>query len=569
MARPSEGKGAEERSPPRVVILGGGYGGVYTALNLQKAARRGQIELSLVSRDNFFLSQPMLAEMVSGSIEPPHIVNPIRRLLPDTNFHQAEVDAIDVENRTVIIRYPGGHAHYREIPYDHLVIAVGSSTDLSRLPGMAEYAFPFKTLGDGFSLRNHLISVMERAEVEDDPEEKRELLSFVVVGGGYTGVEVAAEINSFVREASQSYRHVDPGEVKVILLQGGGRILPELNEEQAAFSHRLLERRGIEVRLNTRIKGATAQTAILSDELTIPTRTLVAAIGSAPNRLLDTIPCSRDPWSRVVVDETLAVPECPEVWALGDCAAVPDLHKGGTCPPTAQYALREAKHLARNILAAIKGQRLRPFSYRNMGVFVPLGRFSAAGDVMGLKVSGFLAWWLYRTYYLYQLPRLERKLRVMIDWTLELIFRRDIVKMDVIPSQGINRVHYEEGEIIYRQGGLARNFYIIISGEVGVYRQGNGEERSVATLRAGEFFGEMSLLQGVRHTASVRALTPVDLLAMNGTDFSALAASSRSFGELLADVMRQRLSGSDITGVSRAGLDGENGRTVSTSGREE
>ncbi|MFB3097712.1 MAG: cyclic nucleotide-binding domain-containing protein, partial [Dehalococcoidia bacterium] len=291
--------------------------------------------------------------------------------------------------------------------------------------------------------------------------------------------------------------------------------------------------------------------------------------GSAPNRLLDTIPCSRDPWSRVVVDETLAVPECPEVWALGDCAAVPDRHKGGTCPPTAQYALREAKHLARNILAAIKGQRLRPFSYRNMGVFVPLGRFSAAGDVMGLKVSGFLAWWLYRTYYLYQLPRLERKLRVMIDWTLELIFRRDIVKMDVIPSQGINRVHYEEGEIIYRQGGLARNFYIIIAGEVGVYRQGNGEERSVATLRAGEFFGEMSLLQGVRHTASVRALTPVDLLAMNGTDFSALAASSKGFGELLADVMRQRLSGSDITGVSRAGLDGENGRTVPTSGREE
>jgi len=354
---------------------------------------------------------------------------------------------------------------------------------------MAEYAFPFKTLGDGFSLRNHLISVMERAEVEDDPEEKRELLSFVVVGGGYTGVEVAAEINSFVREASQSYRHVDPEEVKVILLQGGDRILPELNEKQAAFSHRLLERRGIEVRLNTRIKGATAQTAILSDELTIPTRTLVAALGSAPNRLLDTIPCSRDPWSRVVVDETLAVPECPEVWALGDCAAVPDVRRGGTCPPTAQYALREAKHLARNILAAIKGQRLRPFSYRNMGVFVPLGRFSAAGDVMGLKVSGFLAWWLYRTYYLYQLPRLERKLRVMIDWTLELIFRRDIVKMDVIPSQGINRVHYEEGEIIYRQGGLARNFYIIIAGEVGVYRQENGEERSVATLRAGEFFG--------------------------------------------------------------------------------
>ncbi|MEE8157743.1 MAG: FAD-dependent oxidoreductase, partial [Dehalococcoidia bacterium] len=313
----SKGTKTEDQRPPRVVILGGGYGGVYTALNLQKAARRGQIDLSLVSRDNFFLYQPMLAEVVSGSIEPPHIVNPIRRLLPHTDFYQAEVDAIDVENRAVIVRYSGGHAHLEEIPYDHLVIAVGSSTDLSRIPGMAEYAFPFKTLGDGFSLRNHLIGVMESAEVENDAEEKRELLTFVVVGGGYTGVEVAAEINAFVREASQSYRHVNPEEVKVILLQGGNRILPELNEEQATFSHRLLERRGIEVRLNTLIKGATAQSAILSNELEIPTRTLVAAIGSAPNRLLDTLPCTRDTWGRVVVDETLTVPECPGIWAVG------------------------------------------------------------------------------------------------------------------------------------------------------------------------------------------------------------------------------------------------------------
>jgi len=351
------------------------------------------------------------------------------------------------------------------------------------------------------------------------------------------------------------------------LLQGGSRILPELNEEQATFSHRLLERRGIEVRLNTLIKGATAQSAILSNELEIPTRTLVAAIGSAPNRLLDTLPCTRDPWGRVVVDETLTVPECPGIWAVGDCAAVPDLRRGGTCPPTAQYALREAKRLARNILAAIQGKSLRPFSYRSLGVFVPLGRFSAAADVMGLKVSGFLAWWLYRTYYLYQLPRLERKLRVVIDWTLELIFRRDIVKMDVTPSQGISRVHYQEGEVIYRQGGLARNFYIILSGEVQVLRQQDGEEIAVGTLGPGEHFGEVSLLQGVRHTASVRALTPVDLLVMNGADFSALAASSRSFGEVLAKVMRQRLSGSDISDLSRARLDGNDSLEVPTPGR--
>ena len=564
----SEGNGHEHRSLPRVVILGGGYGGVYTALKLQKAARRGRIELSLVSRDNFFLSQPLLAEMVSGSIEPLHIVNPIRRLLPHTNFYQAEVDAIDSENRAVVIRYPGEHAHFGEITYDHLVIAVGSSVDLSRIPGLAEYAFPFRTLGDGFSLRNHLIGVMEMAEVEEDAKEKRELLTFVVAGGGYTGVEVAAEINAFVREASRSYRHLNREEVKVILLQGGSRILPELNEDQAAFSHRVLERHGIEVHLNTRIKAATAQSAILSDDLEIPTRTLVAAIGSGSNKLLDTLPCTRDTRGRVVVDETLAVPECPGIWAVGDCASIPDLRRQGTAPPTAQYALREAKHLARNILATVKGKNLRPFSYRSLGVFVPLGRFSAAADIMGLKLSGFLAWWLYRTYYLYQLPQLERKVRVVIDWTLELIFRRDIVKMDVTPSKGINRVHYDEGEIIYQQGGLARNFYIILSGEAQILRQQDGEANAVATLGPGEHFGEVSLLQAVRHTASVLALTPIDLLVMNGADFSALAISSGSIGELLAQVMQQRLSGSDAKGLSESGLEGNDSQAVRIPRRE-
>ena len=529
---------------PRVVILGGGYGGVYTALALQKPARHRQINLSLISRENFFLFQPMLAEVVSGSIEPPHILNPIRRLCRFTDFYQAEIEEIDLVTRRVAIRYPGA-PNRRYIPYDHLVIAVGSSTDLSMLPGLAAHAFPFKTMGDALLLRDHLIGVLEMAEVEDDPGEKAELLTFVVAGGGYTGVEVAAEINDFVREAADSYAHVDPSEVKVILLQGAGRILPVLSEDLANFSHRLLERRGIEVRLNTRIKSATAQSAILSDGTVIPTTTLVAAIGAAPNRLLDSMPWSKDDGGLVVVGEDLAVPGYPGVWAVGDCASVPDSHTGGTCPDTAQYALKEARHVAQNILASIKGQRPRPFSHRNMGVFVPLGRFYAAAEVLGFKLSGFLAWWLYRTYYLYRLPRLERKLLVMIDWTLALVFRRDIVRMDVTRSEGISRAHYEAQEIIFHEEDLARNFFIILSGTVQVFRRGDGGEVSVATLGPGEYFGEMSLMRRGRHTASVRALTPVDLLIMSGADFNALADSSTRFYELLDGVVRQRLAAGD------------------------
>ena len=387
------------------MILGGGYGGVYTALRLQKAARRGRIDLSLVSQENFFLSQPMLAEVVSGSIEPPHIVNPIRRLLPHVHFHQAEIESVEPDSRNVVINYRGDSTQYNRIPYDHLVVAVGSSTDLSSLPGMAEHAFPFKTIGDAFFLRNHVISTLEEAEVETDPDQKAELLTFVVAGGGYTGVEVAAEINSFTREAVKSYSRIDPKEISVILLHRGSRILPVLSDKLAGFSHRALERRGLEIRLGASIKSATAQSAILSDGDAISTRTLVAAIGTAPNPLLSKIPIQQDYRGRVVTEETLAVPEHSGIWAVGDCAAVPDVRMGGTCPPTAQYAMRQAKHVARNILASINGDSLRPFSYRNLGVFVPLGRFSAAADIMGLNVSGFLAWWLYRTYYLYQLPR--------------------------------------------------------------------------------------------------------------------------------------------------------------------
>jgi NADH dehydrogenase len=529
-----------DQNRPRVVILGGGYGGIYAALKLEKAARKGQIDLSMVSRDNFFLNQPLMAEAVSGSIQPLHIVNPIRRLARHTNFYKAEVEAVDAESRQVMLRYPG-HTHYHYLPYDHLLIALGSSTDLSRLPGMAEHAFPFKTLGDAFFLRNHLISAIEMAEIEHDPEEKRELLTFVVVGGGYTGVEVVAEINDFVREAAQSYLHVDPSEARVILLHSGDRILPELDEGLARFGHRILERKGIEVRLNCRIVGATAQSAVLNDGTAIPTKTLVAAIGSAPNRSLDSLACPRER-GRLVVDETLAVPGCPGIWAVGDCAAIPDRVSGGTSPPTAQYALREAQHAARNIMAVINGGEPRPFSHKNLGVFVPLGRFSAAAQLLGLKLSGFPAWWLYRTYYLFQIPGIERKLRVVLDWTLELFFRRDIVQLDVIRTEGITRAYYQAGEIIFQQGELARNFYIILNGEVQVFRQQNGTETPVATLGAGEYFGEMSLLREMKHTASVRALTPLNLLVMSGGDFTALASSSTRLGKFLESVIEQRLS---------------------------
>ena len=323
-------------------------------------------------------------------------------------------------------------------------------------PGMAEHAIPFRTLGDALFMRKHLIEMLEMGEVEEDGERKRQLLTFVVAGGGYAGVEVAAETHAFVRDAAKSYGHIDTNEVRVVLLQRSGRSLPELTPALAEFSHRLLERRGIEIRLNTSIEGATAQKAILGNGEIIPAATLVSAVGAAPNRLLEGQPFERDKKGRVVVDETLAVPGCPGLWAVGDCAAIPDVLRGGTCPPTAQYVLREGKHVARNILSVVNGKATTPFRHKYLGVFVALGRFSGAAEVFGMKVSGILAWWLYRTYYFLQIPLLDRKAKVLIDWNLKLLFRGDIVQPDVSRSGRTSRSHYDAGETFFARESWRR-----------------------------------------------------------------------------------------------------------------
>ena len=264
--------------PPSVVILGGGYGGIYAALNLQKAAKNGEIRLTLISRENFFLLQPMLAEVISGSISPSNVVSPVRRLVSHAEVHQAEIEYVDAANNDVAIRYPN-HSRLTHIHYDYLIFAVGSATDLSQFPGVQEHALPFKTLGDALRLRSHLIKMLEAADVEDDPFFKRRSLTFVIAGGGYTGVEVTAEINEFLRVASKSYRNISPDDFRVILLHRSARILPELGEKLATLSHKLLEKRGIAIRLHAQLVSATAQTAVLANDVFIPTNTLVATIG--------------------------------------------------------------------------------------------------------------------------------------------------------------------------------------------------------------------------------------------------------------------------------------------------
>jgi NADH:ubiquinone reductase (H+-translocating) len=409
--------------PTRILILGGGFGGVYAALTLEKALKaeigRGEVELGLVSRENYIVFQPMLPEVISGSIGVLDVITPIRRLCPRTNLYTRTIESIDLTNRSVQSA-AGFGSRQHHLHFDHLVVALGNVTSFAGSPGLAEYALPFKYLGDALTVRNRLIHTLEEADIEQDREARRSLLTFVVAGGGFSGVEAVAELNDFVRAAARSFRNVRPEEIRVVLLHAGGLILPELPRSLAEFAQALLMKRGVEIRLNTRLSGATVDLALLEGGDRIATRTLVSTVPSAPNQLVAMLPVKKER-GRILVDANLEVPEFPGLWAVGDCAAIRDARTGDFCPPTAQHATREATCAARNIVAALKGTPKRAFMFTALGKMGALGRRSAVAEIFGIKLSGFLAWWLWRTIYLMKLPGLDRKIRVATDWTLDLI----------------------------------------------------------------------------------------------------------------------------------------------------
>lgn len=441
--------------PTRILILGGGFGGVYTALTLEKLLkreiRRGEVELGLVSKENYLVFQPMLPEVISGSIGILDTITPIRRLCPNTNLYTRAVEKIDLEKKRVSAA-AGFGSRPCSLPYDHLVIALGNVTSFAGQPGLAEHALPFKYLGDALALRNRIIHTLEEADIEQDPEMRRALLTFVVAGGGFSGVEAVAELNDFVRAVAKSFRNIKEREIRVILLHGQSLILPELPKSLAEFAQRILMKRGVEIRLNTRLHGATADAALLAGGERIATRTLVSTVPSAPNPLVAALPCKKEK-GKIVVDGHLELPDYPGVWAVGDCAWILDGKTGEPCPPTAQHATREARRLAENIAASLRGAPKQAFSFTALGKMGSLGHRSAVAEVFGVKLSGFLAWWLWRTIYLMKLPGLDRKLRVATDWTLFL--PPDIVQLKTDRSFAIRREHFEPGEVVFPRGTAA------------------------------------------------------------------------------------------------------------------
>ena len=414
-------------TPARIVILGGGFAGATTALELERLLRRrNDVEIMLLDNENFFTFTPLLPEVPSGSIQAQHIVFPLRALLRKTVVRQAQVLGVDIETKTVTARHCRACADY-SVEFDHLVLALGSVPSFFNLSGLEQHALTMKSLADATTLHAHLIDKLEHAELEPDEHARREILTFVVAGGGFAGVETLAEVNDFVRGAGRYYPRIQQSDIRMVLVHSGDRILPEVSPALSEYALKKLRSRGIEARLETRLAEFNGRRVLLNDGDEIPTRTLVWTAGTSPSPLLDKIKVPRLKSGKVEVNATMEVNGRPGVWALGDIAAIPDAACGSTCPPTAQHALRQGKRLARNIVASLEGGKLRPFAYKPLGLLAGLGRRAAVAEILGLRFSGFFAWWLWRTIYLMKLPSLERKIRVALDWTLDLFFPRDMV----------------------------------------------------------------------------------------------------------------------------------------------
>jgi NADH:quinone reductase (non-electrogenic) len=407
-----------------ILILGGGFGGIYAAIRLEKLLRRERdIEITLVTRDNYFLFTPMLHEVAACDLELSTIVNPLRKLLRRVHTFTGTIESIDLQNRVVSASHGlDGHAH--KLPYDHLVIALGSCTNFFNLPGVEDFAITMKSLSDAVELRNRIITHLEEANSECAIGEREPLLTFVVAGAGFAGVETLGAVNDFVREAIRFYPNLKLEQLRMVLVTPDKLILPELNPRLGAYAQRKLARRGVEIITGARVTGVHAGVVELNNGQSIPANSLIWTAGTSANPLVAklSLPMKN---GKIEVNEFLEVPGSDGVWALGDCALVPNSKTGGFHPPTAQHALRQGRTLADNIAASFAQRQKTPFRFSTLGQLAAIGRRTGVANILGINFSGFLAWWLWRTIYLGKLPRLEKKLRVALDWTLDLVFAKD------------------------------------------------------------------------------------------------------------------------------------------------
>jgi NADH dehydrogenase len=487
-----------------IAIVGGGFAGVYCAKAVTRGlGRRNALKVGLIAEENYMVFQPMLPEVASGSISPRHVVNPLRLLCRRAEVLRGTIEQIDWPGKSLVLN-AGMFTGNLTIHYDHLVLALGAVVDLSRIPGMPEHAFLMKSVGDAMFLRTTLIGRIEEASLEPDPEIKRRLLTFVVVGGGYSGVETAGHILDLYQSIRRYYPSIAGTDVQVHLIHSRDHLLPTLSRRLGEYSARKLTERGLKLVLNQPVKAVTANRVHLQDGTSIETNTVISTVGNAPHPIVTKL-CEQCGFERdhglVVTDASGRVKGQTHLWAAGDCAAVPFV-AGGYCPGTAQFALRQGVLIGDNLARLTRQQGLRIFNFKGLGEMASIGHHTAVADILGLNFSGFFAWWLWRTIYFMKLPRFDRKVRVLLDWTLDLFFPRDINHLSPRFSRLLKEIHLEPGDVLYHKGEPAFSLYIVKEGCVEI----RDEDETIQQIQTGEYFGERALLgDGIRHDDAVAA----------------------------------------------------------------
>ena len=542
------------RMKVEVAILGGGFAGVYCGQRLAKTLKRAGLtpdQAVIVSEQNYMVFQPMLAEVAGASIAPRHVVNPIRQLCRGLQVLRGCVESIDLEKKEVLVN-TGSFSAGVIIEFSHIVLGLGAEIDLSRVPGMPEHALVMQNVGDAMILRATIISRIEEANAEHREEVRRRLLTFVVVGGGYSGVETAGEILDLLHESARYYENVTKKEIRVVLVHSRDRILHTLGDSLGDYAGRKLRERGLEIRLNERVRAVTSTRVYLHSGETVQTATVISTVGNAPNSAIRAMCGSSEvahEQHRLLTDEFLRVRGQTTVWAAGDCALVPLAGKEGEfCPQTAQFAMRQGYALADNLVHALKGETLRPFTFKGLGELASIGHQTAVASIMGMRFSGFIAWFMWRSIYLSKLPGLDRKVRIMIDWTLDIFFPRDINLLSPRYTKLLRQVHLEPDDILFNKGEPAFSLYVVRSGEIELRDEAG---TVVRTIEEGDFFGERALVHGGGYLYDAVARGETELVSLGGEVILPFFQSSRRFRRILAKTSAQGSAEDEVESVMR------------------
>ena len=509
----------------RVLILGGGFAGLYAARNLQRLMGK-KAAIEVVNRENYFVFQPLLPEVAGGAISAVNAVSPLRFLTREIFIRKAEVDSINPEAQTVTV-FQGVQRRPTVLEYDHLIIALGSGSDLTRTPGLSEHAFTMKTLSDARRLRAHVIERLEHADITRLPEVKKGALTFTVIGGGFSGIETVGEIKELIDRSLRYYPNINASEIRVVVLEFADRILNEMPESLAAYAQNKLNERGIEVQLGVGVAEATGTQLVTTTGEVIDTRTIVATIGNTPAPVVAKMPLTLEQ-GRILVRRDFRADGFENIWAIGDCALIPMTETASDredfAPPTAQFAVREAKHLAQNVVAALQNQNLKKFHYSSKGLLASLGAGRGVAEVYGIKLTGRLAWLLWRVYYISFLPGMQTRISVLWNWLMDGFSPRSVVQINSEKPQDARYVLYRAGDRIYENGARSDGFYTIASGSVEItgIDPETGEETS-RVLIAGDHFGERLLIGATRRIATAVAIEDTKVLVLTRDEFLKLA----------------------------------------------